>query len=456
MRPEESLISTLSSHPALSFVVEFVSTHPTAQMYLVGGAVRDLLLGRRIREFDFDFVVQGLDQMSLEAWLGKRGELNLVGQHFGVYKFMPAGFSTRDMAFIDIALPRTEAVTRGSLGGYKDFNIQSDPNLPIENDLARRDFTVNGIAFDVRARCLIDPFNGRTDLEQKLIRAVGNPTQRFTEDLSRIARGMRFAAELGFVIEQETSLAIKELLPRINTQKEVDGKLEYVVPRETVGMELAKMLSRNPTRGLQELQAHGALAEFFPEVQTRLIANSKYLTPLAQATPGELTIVLTLLLRDLNRMQVRQTLSFTGLDTLERGSFGRTEADQIVTLIDLLQKNFDPTQIHAMRASEFERCFFAGKGLLFVRCLELLGQKELAQAIRTRRKHIEDRWLVDHDESIATLLSGQDVLAQGVQAGPQIRLWLDQVRDRQLDGELMRREDALHWLEHELKQKSSS
>lgn len=450
MQPEDSIISVISSQPALSFVVEFLTSHPTAQMYLVGGAVRDLLLNRRMREFDFDFVTQGLDQISLESWLGIRGELSLVGQHFGVYKFMPIGFSTRDIAFIDIALPRTEAVTDGSLGGYKDFDIQSDPNLPIEDDLARRDFTINAMAFDIRARTLIDPFNGQADLQRKFIRAVGTPAERFTEDLSRILRGMRFATELEFTLEEETSRAMKELLPKINTQKEVDGKLEYVVPRETVGMELAKTLSRNPTRGLQELQAHSAIAELFPGVQTILDTDSKYLAPLQEATPGELTIVLTLLLRGLNKTEVRQTLSFTGLDTLERGSSERTEADQIVALVDLLQRNFNSTEVHAMRASEFERYFFNGKGLLFVRCIDLLGQKELAQAIRSRRKQIEDRWLVDHDESIAPLVSGQDVLAQGVAAGPQIRLLLEQVRDLQLDGHLMRREDALHWLERKI------
>lgn len=463
MSQEERLTQTLSSYPALSFIVEFLSSHPTAQMYLVGGAVRDILLGRRSRKFDFDFVVQGLDQVSLEGWLREHGELNLVGQHFGVYKFMPKGFSLKDLSFIDIALPRTEAVANGSLGGYKDFYIQSDPNLLIENDLARRDFTINAIAFDVRAHSLIDPFNGRTDLEQKLIRAVGVSTERFTEDLSRILRGIRFAAELGFTLEKETSLAMKKLLPRINVQKPglkagsgSAGELEYVVPRETVGMELAKTLSRNPTRGLKELQIHGAIAELLPRVQTKSDADPNYLTPLAQATPGELTVLLTLLLRGLEKTEVRQTLSFTGLDTLERGSSGRTEADQIVSLVGLLQKNFNSAQTRTMRASEFERYFFNGKGLLFLRCLELLGQKELAQAIRTRRKQIEDRWLVNHDESIAPLLSGQDVLAQGVPAGPQIRLLLDQVRDLQLNGDLMRREDALRWLEHELKQKSSS
>lgn len=456
MRQEDSLSQSISSHRALSFVEELVSSFPTANLYLVGGAVRDVLLGRRMREFDFDFVVQGLAQEQLESWLRKRGELNLVGQHFGVYKFMPTDFSRKDIAFIDIALPRTERVSTGSLGGYKDFDIQSDPSLRIEDDLSRRDFTINAMAFDVRTNVLIDPLNGRADLEQKMIRAVGNPTERFTEDLSRILRGIRFAAELEFSIEEKTSQAMRELLPKLNSQKEVNGKLEYVVPRETVGVELAKALSRNPMRAFQELLAHGALAELFPSIQSRVEADQSYLHPIQETIPGELTVVLTLLLRDLDKTAIRHALSFTGLDTLGRGSSHRTEADQIVSLIGLWQRHFSTKNIAQMRASEFERSFFNDKGVLFLRCLELLEEKPLATSIAQRRKQIQDRWLVDHDESIAPLLSGQDVLSQGIQAGPEVRVWLEQVRDLQLDGKLMRREDTLTWLAQQLKQKSSS
>lgn len=456
MPQEERITQTLVSHPALSFVVEFLSSHTTAQIYLVGGAVRDVLLGRRKREFDFDFVVQGLDQALLETWLRERGELNLVGQHFGVYKFMPTDFTPKDIAFIDIALPRTERVASGSLGGYKDFEIQSDPNLPIEKDLARRDFTINAMAFDVRTNVLIDPFHGQVDLKQKVIRAVGDPTERFTEDLSRILRGIRFAAELEFSIEEETSQAMKEFLPKINIQKEADGKSEYVVPRETVGVELAKALSRNPTRAIQELLAHGALTELFPSIRSNIEGNLRYLHPIQETIPDELTVVLMLLLRDLDKTAIRQALTFTGLDTLERGSSYRTQADQIVSLVGLWQRRLSGTDVTQMRASEFERLFFNGKGILFLRCLELLEEKPLARAIHERRREIQDRWLVDHDESIAPLISGQDVLSQGVQAGPEVRRWLDLVRDLQLDGKLMRREDALTWLEQQIKQKSSS
>jgi tRNA nucleotidyltransferase/poly(A) polymerase len=460
MLQEEHIASIIQTQPALAFVTDFLSTNQNADLYLVGGAVRDALLGRRMKEVDFDFVVGGMSSDLLETWLQSRGDVSLVGQHFGVYKFMPKGFHHPDIQFIDIALPRTEAVASGSLGGYRDFDIQSDPNLSIETDLARRDFTINAMAWDVREKRLIDPFNGQADLTRKIIRAVGNPTERFTEDLSRILRGLRFAAELDFTIEEETGRAMKNLLPRMNGQREVDGKLEYVVPRETVGIELAKALCRNPTHAIHKLQFVGssaydpleesAIRELFPYVEEKILENQKYLDPLKQTMPGELPVVLTLLLRDLTIDEVRHTLSYTGLDTLERGTSLRTESALIVTLIKLLQEQLDPDDIRTMRASEFEKRYFNGKGRVFLRCLELLGSTDLKRAIQTRRKTIEDRWLVDHDESIAPLISGQDVLAQGVPSGPEVRLWIDRVRDLQLDGNLMRREDALDWLEHEI------
>ncbi|TAL50351.1 CCA tRNA nucleotidyltransferase [Patescibacteria group bacterium] len=455
MRKEDLLISTLSSHRELSFVDDFLFEHPTAGLYLVGGAIRDALLGRHPREIDFDFVVTGLAAEDVDAWFRTRGKLSLVGQHFGVYKFIPTGFSPQQTSFIDIALPRTETVSQGSLGEYKDFDVQSDPHLPIETDLSRRDFTINAMAFDVREKKLIDPFHGQEDLAQKTIRAVGNPTQRFTEDLSRILRGIRFASELNFVVEPQTRQAIKTLVPKLNLQKNVDGGREYVVPRETIGMELAKAFSRNPTRAIRELISQGVIQELFPSVQAIYDVDQTFLSPIEGTLPGELPIVVILLLRTLSQEEIHETLSQTGLDRLPRGSSQRTEAQLITASIQLLQEEFTPQQIASMRASEFEKKFFNGKGKLFIRCLELLEKKDLSDAIQKRRANIETRWLVDHDETIAPLLSGQDILAKGVPAGPEIRHWLDRVRDLQLDGSLMCREDALAWLERELNQKSS-
>jgi hypothetical protein len=221
-------------------------------------------------------------------------------------------------------------------------------------------------------------------------------------------------------------------------------------------MELAKALSGNPKRAIEELVRHGGLNELFPEIQQLQQTHASYLQPVQHTQPNELIIVLALLLRKLDKARVRRVLSCTGLDTLERGSAQRTEADVILSLVSLWQRQLSAEQVRAMRPSEFERLFLDGKSALFLRYLDLLEETSLVNAIRTRQKEIQGRWLVDHDESIAPLLSGQDVLGQGVLAGPEIRQWLDLVRDLQLDGTLMRREDALTWLKKELKQKTTS
>jgi tRNA nucleotidyltransferase/poly(A) polymerase len=442
MRKEDHIAHILQSRRELSFIDGFLADHPTTGLYIVGGAVRDLLLNRRFREFDFDFVITSLPPDAIEAWFKQWGELNLVGQHFGVYKFMPEGFTTKDIDFIDLALPRTEAVADGSLGGYKDFDVQSDPELPIEDDLARRDFTINAMAFDVRTKTLIDPYNGQTDLEARVIRAVGIPSDRFKEDLSRMLRAIRFAAELGFEIETNTAKAIQHQIDSIHTQREIDSSLHWVVPRETVGIELAKAFARKPVRALELMKSLDLLPTLFPDAKFDL-------EPTMATTPGELTIVLALLLNQTPVDRARELLTFTGLDTLPKDSSHRTEASTILWLINHIQEPRSTQDVEQMPASQFEKIFLNGKGNALIRCLELMGKQELVQAAIHRRKQIEGRWLVDHDESIAPLLSGQDVLALGISAGPQIRVWLDRVRDQQLDGDLMRREEALAWLENE-------
>jgi len=447
MKLEDSrIIQIQSSHPALSFIEDFLMTHKTANLYLVGGAVRDNLLARHTQDRDYDFVVTGLPAQDLERWFAARGECFLAGQHFGVYKFMPKGFSTKDLPFIDITLPRTEAVSEGSLGGYRDFEVQSDPHIPIETDLARRDFTINAMAFDLRNLVLIDPFNGQVDLAQKVLKTVGKPEERFTEDLTRILRGLRFATELGFTIESKTDLALNSHMQKLNILRENQDKLEYVVPREMIGIEIAKALSRNPSRALRAFTHYHVMEILFPEVHQLITKNHAYLAPLEHTQPNELSLVLTLLFRSCTKQEILDSLSFSGLNTLPRDSNLRTEQELILWLISMLQDIASSAQIRELRASVFEKRFMHEKGFMLIRLFELIGKKEIAHAARIRRSEIESRWLVDHDESIAPLISGQDILSTGIPSGPKVRLLLDEVRDLQLDGTLMRREDALRWI----------
>ncbi|MBI2473683.1 CCA tRNA nucleotidyltransferase [Candidatus Uhrbacteria bacterium] len=450
MNQEAFIFFHLQHHPVLSFIPLFLQEYKDAELFLVGGAVRDLLLKKK-EVVDFDFVIRNLPREELERWFQKKGTINLVGQHFGVYKFIPHGFSASEIECIDIALPRTEKGVKESLGGYRDFDIQSDSTLSIEKDLERRDFTINAMAFDLRQQTLIDPFNGRGDLAQKQLRAVGNPTERFGEDLTRLLRGLRLASELELTIEHQTSLAIKELFPEINKTRTVDEKKEYVVSRETIGIELAKAFVSNPIRAIKECHLHNVFSCLFPNVQAVLEKKTSYLEPLLEIQPNELTVVIALLMRELTASEIRETFLLAGLNTLPREKFS-LDPDNVVWLIEHLKQFSTPEEISKIRASIFEKQFMNGRGKILIRCLELLKQETIVASINNRIKKIRTRWLVDENESIAPLLSGQDILAQGIKPGPMIRQWLDCIRDLQLEGVLMRREQALHWLKEELKQ----
>src|SRR5262245_45947141 len=129
------MLEGLRDKPGFGWLKELLETFPKVEAYLVGGAVRDALMGRGTK--DFDFVVRNVDAKDLKRFLAKRGKIDLVGKRFGVFKFRPHT-PEGELSLLspyDIALPRTE--TAGMTGGYRDFDVQSDPKLPLEKDLAR-------------------------------------------------------------------------------------------------------------------------------------------------------------------------------------------------------------------------------------------------------------------------------------------------------------------------------
>ena len=274
-----------------SFVPPLRRKFPKSEVYLVGGAVRDILLGRAEIK-DYDFVVRGVPAKELSRFLGTLGRVDFVGRVFGVFKFVPRKHKTEWEAF-DIALPRTEQSTME--GGYRDFVVRFNPRLAIEDDLARRDFTVNAMAYRIagsekrkvpttspdanRDRIhnylnhgvgtksdLIDPFGGLEDVRKKVIRAVGKPAERFQEDYSRMLRGLRFAMQLGFGIEEKTWKALVSLMPRINDEHETPKGPERVVPYETIARELLKALVADPAKTIELWHDSRALKTLMPEL----------------------------------------------------------------------------------------------------------------------------------------------------------------------------------------------
>ncbi len=424
---------------SLFFIDKFLNEFPKAELYLVGGAVRDLLLKRKNKELDFDFVIRNLNKKSIENFLAKNGKVQLVGKNFGVYKFMPKNIST---PFIDIALPRKEATKKKQSGGYKDFNVMTDATLSITDDLSRRDFTINAMAFNIKTNELIDPFKGTRDLKKKLIRAVGNPSDRFKEDYSRMLRALRFACELNFEIEKKTFLAIKKNIASINKKRRVNNKLQFIVPREIVGAELAKMIYANPQKTFELLQETKILDLLFTNLRTSP-RNTKMLGNIKN---HRVSLFIILLLKDLTQKDFEKTVKLTGLSTLSKSSSRRIEIGQIKKIIERLNSGLLIENVKTMKASRFEKWFFNGNGNLLLSALDLTGQKHITNAAQKRKHEIQKRWNIEEGDPIPPLLSGDDVLSAGTKAGPKVRIILDKARDKQLDGDIMNRASALAWL----------
>jgi len=207
------------------------------KIYAVGGAVRDELLGLAVA--DRDYVVVGA---SPEEML--RLGFKPVGKDFPVF--------LHPETHEEYALARTE---RKVGPGYKGFSVYAAPDVTLEQDLERRDLTINALARDEQGR-LIDPFGGERDLAQGLLRHV---SPAFAEDPVRILRVARFAARFGFSVAPETSRLMREMV--------ASGEADALVP-ERVWQEFSRgLMERDPGRMLVLLAECGLLAKLAPEIK---------------------------------------------------------------------------------------------------------------------------------------------------------------------------------------------
>ncbi len=223
--------------------------HPPRAL-MVGGAVRDALLGLDVPDVDLE--VFGVPPARLEELLQDRfpERVHEVGRAFGVFKIALAGDS-----WLDVAIPRRDSKTGA---GHKGFTVTGDPFMSREEAARRRDFTINAIAFDPISGDVVDPHGGIRDLAQGILRVVDPAT--FTDDPLRVWRGVQFAARFDLEAEPGT----RDLLWRIVARGDL-GEL----PKERVTEELRKLLSRalRPSTGFVLARDVGAVAESFPELE---------------------------------------------------------------------------------------------------------------------------------------------------------------------------------------------
>ena len=421
---------------------------------IVGGWVRDRLRGKPSKDIDIE--VFGVAQDRLPALLEPLGRVEPVGQSFPVYKLVPPGGGSGD---IDVALPRRES-KHGR--GHKGFEVHGDPSMSIADAARRRDFTVNAIAWDPLTGTYEDPFDGRGDLERRLLRAVDPAT--FADDSLRALRAVQFAARFEFALEDKTAALCRELA--------LDD-----LPAERIWGEIEKLLlhAEHPSIGFRLALDLGVLRQVLPELlplvgceqepewhpEGDVWTHTLMVIDKARALNGDLdrprltTIMLGAVCHDLGKPPTTAFIDgrIRSLDH-EQAGVGPT-----VSLLDRLNihtiDGFDVrAQVvglvaHHLKPGAFRKAANVSDGA-FRRLaqkvdLELLAR--LARADCLGRSGDFDcsamDWFIERARALgvehqppAPLLLGRHLLALGLPPGPRVGEILRQVYEKQLDGEI--------------------
>lgn len=248
MLNKEQLLFKMNSLP---FKDEIISLG--GNIFCVGGILRDIFLNKESK--DFDIMVTGVMFNDLINLLHKHGKVDTVGQSFGIIKFKAFGEDDD----IDISLPRKEISTGER--GHKSFEVMTDPFLPIEEDLIRRDLTINSMAMTMDG-IIIDPFNGLIDIEEMVIKMTNRDT--FFEDPLRMLRAVVFASRFNFNIDKPTLDLIIKNKHRINE-----------ISPERILIELEKLVIKgDPLLGLSHLIDSGLFTEIFGIPSNKVISDS--------------------------------------------------------------------------------------------------------------------------------------------------------------------------------------
>ncbi|HYP29156.1 MAG TPA: HD domain-containing protein [Blastocatellia bacterium] len=433
---------------------------------LVGGFVRDYLLG--IESKDYDMEVYGLDPERLRRVLDRAAPVNTVGEHFAVYKLAFASESKRGEGQrfeIDVSLPRRESK---SGRGHRGFIIEGDPSMTFEEAARRRDFTINAVLLDPLTGEIVDPFRGREDLARRLLRAVAGDT--FVEDSLRVLRAVQFAARFEMALDPETLALCRSIdlsdLPRERVWGEFE-KLLTLAERPSLGLDVALQ-----TRALDQLFPEiGALVgcpqdpESHPEgdafAHTRLSLDQA--VKLTRELPKErrLAVMLATLCHDLGKPETTAitdgVITSPGYDEagVKRaralmnglGLYTISGFDVRENVLALAREHLKPEQFYRDRASDG-----AFRRLALKVDLDLLHRVSKACALGRgpASSSAAQDWFLEKARELGVehgapdaLLKGRHLLEEGFEPGPRIGEVLRLVYDLQLDGRVKTLEEAL-------------
>ncbi|HTX73251.1 MAG TPA: HD domain-containing protein [Rectinemataceae bacterium] len=402
--------------------------------YLVGGAVRDYLLGRAVS--DFDLATDALPE-----------ELKPLFK-----RVLPTGIKHGTVTLLYKGLS-VEVTTFRSESGYSDGRHPDQVYFAstIEEDLSRRDFTINAMAFDLRGGRLVDPHGGQRDLSAKLIRAVGEPLERFREDGLRPLRAIRFAAQLGFEIEERTLEAIGHSVDRLG-----------LVSFERLRDEFVKcLLSPLPSRAVRLMESSGMLAVILPELAACRGVEQKgmhrfdvldHLLESLDAAPPRIELRLSALFHDLGKPAAKVELpgseptfyrheELSARDTeiiMRRLRFPGALVEHVTLLVRHHMFFYDDSWTDAA-----VRRFIARVGadnledLFALRLADgsgMTGQPADPRSLEALRERVEDVLAREHALGIKDLaIGGEDLATLGIPRGPVMGRILKELLETVLD-----------------------
>ncbi|HUU51832.1 MAG TPA: HD domain-containing protein [Candidatus Heimdallarchaeota archaeon] len=454
--------------------------HFGEDVYIVGGYVRDKILGCA-KDEGIDILITHFTIEQIIDRLMEYGKVDQVGKSFGIIKFNTKGKT------YDIALPRKDLPSEAEVRGHKDFIISSDPNLPLEEDLKRRDFRCNSIAVRLSDGEVNDPLDGLEDIKQKIIRLTNR--QAFPEDPLRVLRAARFASVLGFSIDPDI----------YDISKTIDLAGLSI---ERVNEEFFRILleSPMPSVGLEELFMLDALHQLFPELyrltlsiqdsifhpekdryghhtvwqHTKItVDQAKRLAEKRDFQPQKiLALLLAALYHDIGKASTAQWEFKRGRMVII--NYGHDIASEKMT-----EQIFDRFKIYSWNGYDLRKTV-----LSLIRChhraselwqnrdvltkkafnrlaadvngeIEMVVLLDAADRAGRSEAPVEDldeetQWLLDKfeeldisNESIKPLILGRDLIEMGVSPGPGMGKILDKLYQKQLDNDFETKEEGL-------------
>ncbi len=413
--------------------------------YFAGGCVRDMVRG--LAPKDFDVATDALPEVVQKIF----PHTYAVGAKFGVIVVVENGFNF-------------EVATFRSDGAYLDHRHPVDIRFSSpEEDARRRDFTINGMFFDPEKNEVIDFVSGRADLKAKIVRAIGDAAQRFSEDRLRMLRAVRFATVLDYKIDNQTWDALVANAGSINE-----------ISAERIREELVRIfMSPNRVRGWDLLDKSGLLHAVLPELDTMkgclqpeqfhpegdVFQHTRLMLEMLPADVS-LPLVLSVLFHDVAK-PVTATVDETGRirfnehdrigaemteAIMERLRFSRAEIDATV---EMVRQHMVFKDVPKMRVAKLKRfmarpTFEEELELHRVDCASSHGMMDNYEFLLRKREEFANEPIIP-----PPLVRGDDLIALGMKPGPKFGEILEAVETRQLEGALKDREEALDWVKRE-------